>query len=121
MLFFTPKANKDINVAIDFLCTRVRILGKDDWGKLVRVLRYIIGTLYLPLILWSDSLNIIKCWVGASFASNPYYKGRTGEIMSMGLGSIMKLSRKQKINVRISKEAKIVGADNALKQCLYSR
>ena len=39
---------------------------------------------------------------------------------SMGSGSIMELSRKQKINGRSSTEAKIMGVDEALLQCLWS-
>ena len=90
-------------------------------GKLVRVLRYIRGTLYLPLIIRDDSLNIIKWWVYASFVAHPDRKGPTGAIVSMGSGSIMELSQNQKMNGMRSMEAEIVGADHALPQCLWSR
>ena len=49
-------------MAIDFLCTRVRIPDEDYWGKLVRV---------LPLILGSESMIVIKWWVSASFVAHP--------------------------------------------------
>ena len=39
----------------------------------------------------------------------------------MGSGSILKVSWKQKIVGRISTESRIVGADDALPQCLWSR
>ena len=41
--------------------------------------------------------------------------------MSMVSGSIMELSRKQKINGRISTEPYIVGADDVFPQLLWSR
>ena len=65
MLFVTSKSRKSINMAMAFLFTQVRIPDEDEWGKLVRVLRYIIGTLHLLLILRSDRLSVIKWWVDA--------------------------------------------------------
>ena len=59
-LFVTSKARKHIKMSIYLLCTRVRISAEDDWGKPVRVIRYIRGTLYLPLILRANSLSVIK-------------------------------------------------------------
>ena len=86
----------------------------------MRVIRYIRVNLHLQLILRSNSLSVAKWWVYESFAAHPYYKGHTIAMMSMGSGSIMELLRKQKINVRSSTEAKIVGADDALSQCMLS-
>ena len=85
------------------------------------MLRYIRGTLHLPLILRVDSLNVIKWWFDASFADNPDCKGRTGAMIPMGSGSMMEISWKQKINRGSSTKSKIVGAENALPQCLWSR
>ena len=87
----------------------------------MRVLRYIICTLHLTLILRSGSLSVIKWWVDVSFSAHPDCKGHTEEMMSLGSGYIMELLRKKKINGRISTEANIVGAENALTQCLWSR
>ena len=56
---------------IAFLCTRVRSPYEDDWGKLVRVIRYIRGNLHLSLILRSNRLSVIKWWVDVSFAAQP--------------------------------------------------
>ena len=83
LLFVTPRASKDIKTSIDLILTRVRIPDEDDWGKLVRVLRYIRVTLHLPLILRADSLNVIKWWVDASFATQPDCKGHTGTKISI--------------------------------------
>ena len=79
----------------------------------MRILRYIRVTLHLTLILRANILSVIKWLVDAYFAAYPECKGKTREMMSMGSGSIMELSQKQKINGRISTEVKIVGADDA--------
>ena len=41
--------------------------------------------------------------------------------MSMGSGSTMYLLRKKRVNGRISTKSEIVGLENALTQCLWSR
>ena len=109
LLFVTSGARKHIKMSIALVCTQVKVLDEDDWGNLVRVLRYITGTLHLPFILRSNIISVIKWWVDASFAAQPNCKGATRVMMSMGSGLIMELSRKQKINGRSSTEAEIVG------------
>ena len=78
------------------------------------VIRYIRGTLHLPLIISSEILSVIKLWVDASFTMYPYCKGNNGAMMSMVSGLIMELLQKQKINWRSSKKAKILGEDDGL-------
>ena len=116
LLCVPSRATKDINMDIAFLCTRVRIPDEYEQGKLVRVLRHIIGTLHLPLILRAVSLSVIKLWFNASFDAYPLYKGSTEAMMSMGPGLIMELSWKQEINGRVSMGDNIVGTDNDLPQ-----
>ena len=59
------------------------------------VLIYFRGNLHLPLILRSDSLNVIKLWVDAYFVAHPDCKGHTEAMISMGSRSIIELSWKQ--------------------------
>ena len=86
LLLVTSRVRRDIKMAIDFLCTQLRIPDEDDWGKLVRLLRYIRGTLNLPLILRAYRLSVIKWWVDVYFAAQPDYKGLSGAMVFMGLG-----------------------------------
>jgi hypothetical protein len=51
ILCASSRSRKDIQTAVAFLTTRVRSPDEDDWGKLKRVLKYIRGTVYMPLIL----------------------------------------------------------------------
>jgi hypothetical protein len=43
LLFAANRARCDIQTAVSFLTTRVKTPDKDDWGKLVRLLKYING------------------------------------------------------------------------------
>jgi hypothetical protein len=121
ILFTTTSSRKDIQTSVAFLTTRVGRPDEDDWQKLKRVIRYIKGTIYLPLILRADRLNIIKWWVDASFATHDDCRGHTGAPMSLGKGPIIGMSKKQKINTRSSTECELVGADDAMPQVMWTR
>jgi hypothetical protein len=69
-LFATTSSRKDIQHMVAFLTTRVKSPEEDDWMKLKRLLKYTRGTIYMPLILKADSLNIVKWWVDASYATH---------------------------------------------------
>ncbi len=43
LLFAANRARHDIQTAVSFLTTRVKAPDEDDWGKLVRVLKYLMG------------------------------------------------------------------------------
>jgi hypothetical protein len=84
-------------------------------------MRYIKGTINLPLILRADNLNVIKWWVDASFTTHDDCRGHTGGTMSLGKGSITGTPKKQKINTRSSTESELVGDDDMLPQIMWTR
>ncbi len=57
LLFAANRARRDIQMVVSFLTTRVKAPDEDDWGKLVRVLKYINGTRYMKRILSADEMN----------------------------------------------------------------
>jgi hypothetical protein len=121
LLFATTRARKDIQHTVAFLTTRVKSPYEDDWMKLKRLLKYIRGTTYMPIILKADNLNIVKWWVDASYATHGDCNGHTGATMSMGTGSITGISKKQKINTRSSTESELVGVHDMAPQMLWTR
>jgi hypothetical protein len=121
LLFASSRARKDIQTAVSFLTTRVREPDEDDWTKLKRLLTYIRATIYMPLILRADSISIIKWWVDASYATHGDCRGHTGATMSLGRGSIIGMSKKQKLNTKSSTECELVGVDDASPQMLWTR
>jgi hypothetical protein len=121
LLFASARSRKDIQTAVSFLTTRVKQPDEDDWNKLKRLLSYIRGTVYMPLILKADSLSIIKWWVDASYATHGDCRGHTGATMSLGRGSVIGISRKQKLNTKSSTECELVGVDDASPQMLWTR
>jgi len=62
LLFAANRAWRDIQAAVSFLTTRVKAPDEDDWGKLVRVLKYINGMRNMKLILSADKMNFTVHW-----------------------------------------------------------
>ena len=75
----------------------------------------------LMLTLEADSLSVFKWWVDASFAVHPDMKSHTGATMSLGKGSVVSMSNKQKLNTRSSTEAELVGVDDAMPRIIWTR
>ena len=104
LLFTGIRCRKDAQTSMAFLTTRVRKPYEGDWKKLRILLGYLKRTIKLTLTLRTDRLNVLKWWVGASYASHDNIREHTGGIMSMGSnwhGSIIIISEKQRLNTKI--------------------
>mgnify|MGYP000055058244 CR=1 FL=1 len=119
-LFLTKRARPDIATAVAFLTTRVKSSDEDDWKKLTRMIRYLRGSLDLPLILRADSVPVPKWWVDGSHATHPNMRGHSVGCMSLGKGMPINTSTKQKINTRSSTETGLVAADDFMPIILWT-
>jgi hypothetical protein len=111
----------DSCTAIAFLTLRVREPDKDNWTKLVHLMRYIRGTCTMPQILSANVSGILKWWVDALFAVHPNMRGHSGGGLSLGRGFPIASSMKQKLNTRSSTETDIVGANDFMPAICWTR
>ena len=91
---------------------RDRTPDEDEWKKLRRLIGYLTLTVKLPLIIQADILILLKWWVDASYADHNNMWIHTGGTMSMvkyGIGSIISISKNQKLNTKSSTEAELIG------------
>jgi hypothetical protein len=121
LLFVAKRGRPDIQVPIAFLSSRVTIADKDDWKKLKRLLQYLNNTIDMPLTLSIDNLSIVKTWVDASYAIHHDMRSHTGGAIMMGKGTLYAKSSKQRINVKSSTEAELVGASDFYPQTVWTR
>ena len=105
---------------ISFLTSRVTKADEDDWKKLRRLLQYIKNTIDLKLTLSAENMNIVKWWVDAAYAVRENCRSQTGSTMSLGRGTIMSKSTKQKINTKSSTESELVGASDSVPQIVWT-
>jgi hypothetical protein len=104
-LYATKCARPNTCTAIAFLTTRVQAPDKDNWNKLVQLMKYLRGTGTLPLILSANGTGILKWWVDAAFAVHPNMQGPSGGGLALGRGFHIMSSTKQKLNTQSSMEA----------------
>ncbi len=121
LLFLSRRARPDIQTAVSFLTKRVKAPDQDDYKKLRRTMQYLRGSIDLVLTLEADSKTILKWWVDASHAVHPDMKSHTGGTLSMGKGSTCSASKSQRLNVKSSTEAEVVGVDDVMAQVSWTR
>ena len=93
----------------------------DDYKNLARVMKYIKGTIGLPLILSINNSGNIKWHVDATFAVHNDMRRHTGGFMTMGKGEAYLHSSKQKLNTKSSTGAEIIGVDDVLTQVIWTQ
>ncbi len=84
-------------------------------------MKYLNGTKHLVVTIVIDHLNIVKWNIDVAFAVHPDYKSHTGATCSLGKGSVINISKKQKVNTKSSTEAELVGVDDAIVMVLWTQ
>ncbi len=119
-LFLCKRARPDILTTIAFLTTRVREPDEDDWKKLKCLILYLNGTKDLVVTLSAENARILKWYIDAAYGVHKDMKSHTGAALTMGNGTVYNGSTKQKLNVRSSTEAELVGVDDYIAQVLWT-
>ena len=78
-LFLCKRARPDIQTAVAFLTTRVKNADMDDWKKLLRLMSYLKGTTKMVLILEANNMNLLKCFIDASYSVHNDMRGKWEE------------------------------------------
>ncbi len=120
-LFLSKRGRPDIQPTVAALCTRVKDPNESDWNKLIKLLKYLNGTKSLVVTLTAEDLSIVKWHMDAAFGVHPDFKSHSGATMSMGKGSIINISKKQKVNARSSTEAESIAVDDAIIMALWTK
>ena len=120
MLYLAKRARPELQLGVNFLCTRMKGPDKDDWKKLTRLMRYILSTIGIPLILGIDDTSTLHFYVDAAFGVHRDMKSRTGIMTTMGQGTASSNSIKRKFNTKISTEADLVGIDDEISLIICS-
>ena len=100
LLYLSKRARPDIQLAVSFLCTIVRGNDTDNYNKLESVMKYIQGTICLPLILSIDKSGNIQYYVDAAFSVHTVMRSHTGGFIAMGTVGAYVQSIKNKLNTK---------------------
>ena len=119
LLWIMKRARPDLETAISYLCTRVDKSDVDDWGKLRRVIAYVHCTINDVRIIEANDLKSIFTWIYAAYAVNTDMRSQTGGAIPLGLDVLHAKCSKQKLNVKSSTEAELVGASEYIPYNLW--
>ena len=104
------------------MCTRVSKSTQEDWAKLRRVLAFLQHTIDDIRVIGAHSLQDIYTWIDSAYGvHNVDLRSHTGGSMSMGTGTIHTRSTKQKLNVKSSTEAELVGTSEYMPYNVWIR
>ena len=119
-VFLAKRARPDVSTVVALLSARVKASDVDDWKKLLQMIRHLRGSVEVPLILCADSVPVPKWWVDGSHATHPNTRGDLGGCVSLGKGTPINASNKQKLNTRSSTETELVAPDNFMPIVLWT-
>ena len=119
LLFLCKRARPDTSTVTSFLCTRVSRPDVDDAKKLRRAMQYLRGSIALVLILEADDLRVFRWWVDGSYGVHHDLRGHTGGNFTLGKGTVIGISTKQKINTRSYTETELVSVDDCMPYILW--
>jgi hypothetical protein len=88
LLFAAKRARPDLEVAVAYLCTRVKSPYQSDYRKLTRVIKYVRLAVFIPLVLGWDGTGQLRWSVDASFAVHKDMRSHTGAVLSLGQGAL---------------------------------
>jgi len=112
LLYLAKRTRPDILLPVNFLCTRVLIPTVQDWKKLMRVYKYLLGTKGLCIYLQADDDNCVKGYYDASYGVHTDMKSHTGACTTLGRGAVYVTSSKQTIVAKSSTEAEMIAVSD---------
>ena len=112
LLYLAKRTRPDILLPINFLCTRVLQPTVQDWKKLIRVYRYLLGTKGLCIYLQADDNMCVRGHYDASYGVHHDMKSHTGACTTLGKGSVYVSSCKQSIVAKSSTEAEMIAVSD---------
>ena len=121
LLFARKRAQPGIQVAVAFLCTQVKVPNVDDYKNLTCVIKYLRGTIHLQMMIGWDKTVTLTQWVDAAFLVHKDMQIHMGASLTMGIGSVISLYLKQKINTKNLSKAELVGVDDAMNFVVWTK
>ena len=120
LLYLAKRTRPDILLVISFLATRVKCSTDQDFHKLLRCVRYLRATLTFKLSLSAEQPFCLYAYIDAAYAVHKDFKSHTGVCLSMGTGILFARSVKQRLNVKSSTEAELVGIGDGLNNVIWA-
>jgi len=124
LLYIAKRSRPDIMFVVNFLCTRVLKPTVEDFLKLVGVLKYLRATMDYELILEEKEHGedvVMEVYFDASYGVHQDAKSHSGMVVTLGSGTILAVSTKQKCVSKSSTEAELIAVTDLLPNAMELR
>ena len=112
ILFACSSTQRDLELAVLFLSTRIKTKYEDGWVKLKQLFWYIWGGIYLPLNLSPEYLYVTKWFVDTYYMIQNDWRGHTGAMKKLGHGAVLRMYHKNKLKTSSSTKINFVRVHN---------
>ena len=120
-LFLSKRTRPNLQTAVAFLTTSVKLPNNDDQKKLSKLMKYLQETRYLPLILKDDDSSVLKWYIGGFFTIHNDMIFHNGINLTISKGTTYDSSLKHKLNLKNSAEAELIRISNGINQILWTK
>ncbi|CAB0001759.1 unnamed protein product, partial [Nesidiocoris tenuis] len=121
LIYVSNSTRMDVAFAINFLSRKQSNFSKDDWKALLRIVRYLRGTIDHGILMRGSS-DSIECYVDASHGTNDMMGHSTaGFVITLYGDPIMWRSKRQRHVALSSTEAEYVAMSSACRELAYIR
>ena len=114
LLYLCERARPDVQLAVLYLCTRVKGPNTSDKKKLDRVIGFLKRTQNRKRrICGSGDVSRLKGYIDTAFSAHDDGKGHTGMVVMWGNTCVLIECKKQKIATKDSTEVELVGMSDS--------
>lgn len=121
-VFLCKRGRPDIEVAVSFLSGRVNFATEQDRNKLCRLMNFLVTATNDVNTLEVDDSGTLHWYIYAAFAVHEAdVKSQNGSMFTLGKGSIINGSSKQKKNARTSAKSELNAVDERLSHVSWTK
>ena len=104
----------DMSLGVEFLTTRVRSPGTNEWEKVSHLMEYSRGDQDQSLVPGGKNDGRLMCYIDTLFLMQPNMLSYTGGELMMGKGSPMVAWGNPKLNVQSLPDSELVGVNDMM-------
>ena len=119
-LYLSQRGRPDLQLAVAFLCTRVKSPDEHDWKKLSHLMKYLQSTAHLPLVLRTNGQGS-TIYMDGAHAVHSDMKSHGGVFATEGKGAMISSSTKLRLNTLSSTETELITVGEKISKSVWFR
>ena len=115
------QGNRDLQFGIILLSGRLNVATEQDYEKLHRIIRHILGSIDELIFLHAIDMDMLLDFIDTSYGAHQEFKSYTEVESALGWGVFSSIPSKQKLNTNSSTYSELVGVADHIPKVSYFR